>query len=371
MALRWIHVAGALMLMLMLSSHARAQAGAGAPAAPGAIAGIVDGRAEFRTVFCALMRRDGADCGDWLRRFPDEAAPGAGSPPPLLVPDDPPAVNVVIVGGLFSECLPAGFTFGDASARLRAGGYRISYAPVLGRTSAEANAAIVRAHVARERAAMPHTPLVIVAYSKGVTDTMTALAAYPELADSVGAVIGVAGVVGGSHAADDLLRLYDATARLLPRVSSLKRCPAGDGGEVSSLTHDVRRHWLATHRLPAGPLYFSIVALPAPRRVSTVFAPFRRRLARFDARNDGQMIYADAILPGSRLLAYANADHFAVALPFDSPMHSSIHSATPSAMPSARLFGINHNDFPRAELVEAALRIAQAQLQRAGQRPGN
>jgi hypothetical protein len=355
MASRWVHLAGLLMMMVLLAP-AQAGAAAAAPAPIASQAGILDGRAEFRAVFCALMRRDhprdgagGADCGAWLRRFPDEAAAAANpsTPPPGDVSvGDPAAVNLVIVGGLFGQCLGPGFTFGDAAARLRAGGYRVSYAPVLGRTSADANAAIIRAHVARERAAMPHMPLVIVAYSKGVTDTMTALAAYPEMADSVGAVIGVAGVVNGSRAADDLLPLYDATAGLLlPR-----RCPAGDGGEVSSLTRDYRRNWLATHSLPAAPLYFSIVALPAPERVSSAFALFRRSLARFDARNDGQMIYTDAILPHSSLLAYANADHFAVALPFD------------SAMPRARLLGINRNDFPRAELVEAAVRIAQARL---------
>ena len=90
-----------------------------------------------------------------------------------------------------------------------------------------------------------------------------------------------------------------------------------------------------THRLPAAPLYFSIVGLPSPERVSAVFAPFQRSLSRIDPRNDGQMIYADAILPNSSLLAYANADHFAIALPIE------------SALKEARLVGINHNDFPR------------------------
>jgi hypothetical protein len=329
--------------MITLLVAARAWPASGAPAGQ---AGIADGRAEFRAVFCGLMRRDhpsgGDDCNDRLRRFPDEAAPAANT----LPLDAPPAVNVVIVGGLFSECLPAGFTFGDAALRLRAGGYRISYAPVQGRASAEANAAIVRAHVARERAATPALPLVIVAYSKGVTDTMTALAAYPELADSVGAVISVAEVVNGSRAADQLHRLYDATAGSLP----YSRCPGSDGGEVRSLTHDYRSHWLATHRLPAAPLYFSIVGLPSPERVSAVFSLFRRSLARIDGRNDGQMIYADAILPRSALLGYANADHFAIALPIA------------GALPEAHLLGINRNDFPRAQLVEAAIRIAQARL---------
>lgn len=296
------------------------------------------------------MRRDdppgGANCDDRLRRFPDEASPAANTPSLHTAP----AVNIVIVGGLFSECLPAVETFGDAVAHLRAIGYRVTHAPVKGRASAEANATIIEAHVARERAVMPQLPLVIVAYSKGVTDTITALATYAKLADSVGAVISVAGVVNGSHAADRTLRLYDATAAVVP----LRRCPVTDRGEVRSLTREYRAAWLATHRLPATPLYFSIVALPSPERVSSVFSVFRRSLSRVDPRNDGQMIYSDAILPRSSLLAYANADHFAIALPIA------------GAIPHARLVGINRNDFPRAQLVEAAVRVAQARL---GARP--
>ncbi|MES2756417.1 MAG: hypothetical protein V4693_03505 [Pseudomonadota bacterium] len=312
-------------------------AGAMMLSAPAARASA-DARAEYRAVFCGLMQREhpGGDCGDWLRRFPDEAAAGAAAP------SDAPAVNVVIVGGLFSECLPSLPTFGDAAVRMRVGGFRVSHAPVKGRASADANAAIIRSHVALERAAMPDLPLVIVAYSKGVADTITALAEYPELADSVGALISVAGVVKGSHAADRMVQLYDATAAVVP----LDQCPVSDGGEVRSLTRGYRTKWLAAHPLPAGPLYFSIVGLPERARVSAVFAPFQRRLARIDRRNDGQMIYSDAILPRGSLLAYANADHFAIAL----------------AMPEARLLGINRNDFPRAQMVEAAVRVAQSKL---------
>jgi hypothetical protein len=237
-------------------------------------------------------------------------------------------------------------TFGDAALHLRAAGYRVSHVAVKGRASSEANAAIIRAHVAREVFAAPASALIIVAYSKGVADTMTALAAYPELADTVGAVISVAGVVQGSDAADRMLRLYGATAALLPYSG----CPVGDGGELRSLTHAYRRAWLAARRLPAKPLYFSIVGLPLPERVSAVFSVFGRRLSRIDRRNDGQMIYSDAILPHSSLLAYANADHFAIALPIE------------GALPGARLAGINRNDFPRAELVEAAIRVAHARL---------
>ncbi|HEU4373261.1 MAG TPA: hypothetical protein VFS02_07220 [Telluria sp.] len=323
--------------MLFAATHAWS-APADAPAVK------ADARAEFRAVFCSLMARDfplGAGCDEWLRRFPDEAAPAAAT-----AAGGAAAVNIVIVGGLFSECLPTIPTFGDAVTHLRGMGYRVSYAPVKGRASAEANAAIVRTHVAQELAAAPKLPLVIVAYSKGVTDTITALANYPQLGGEVGAVIGVAGVVNGSRAADQLLALYGATAGLLPYSG----CPASDGGELRTLTHEYRASWLMTHRLPAEPLYFSIVGLPTPERVSAVFAPFERSLSRIDPRNDGQMIYSDAILPNSALLAYANADHFAIALPIE------------NAVREARLVGINHNDFPRAQLIEAAIRIAQARL---------
>ena len=336
MGLRLMRLAA--MAMLCAATHAWS-----APADAAAVK--ADARAEFRAVFCSLMARDfpldGAGCNDWLRRFPDEAAAVIAT-----TPTGAAAVNIVIVGGLFSECLPTIPTFGDAATHLRGRGYRVSYAPVKGRASAEANAAIVKAHVAQELAAMPKLPLVIVAYSKGVTDTITALANYPELGGEVGAVIGVAGVVNGSRAADQMLALYDATAGLLPYSG----CPPSDGGEVRSLTHEYRANWLMTHRLPAEPLYFSIVGLPTPGRVSAVFAPFQRSLSRIDPRNDGQMIYADAILPNSALLAYANADHFAIALPIE------------NAIREARLVGINHNEYPRAQLVEAAIRIAQARL---------
>jgi hypothetical protein len=37
-------------------------------------------------------------------------------------------------------------------------------------------------------------------------------------------------------------------------------------------------------------------------------------LASIDPRNDGQILASDAIIPGSTVLGYANADHWAVAI---------------------------------------------------------
>ena len=79
-----------------------------------------------------------------------------------------------------------------------------------------------------------------------------------------------------------------------------------------------------------------------------VLAPFWLSLAKTDPANDGLVVASDAIVPGSTLLGYPNADHLAVAMPFE---------ANPL---------INRNDYPRAVLLEAAVRAVQEDLGQRG-----
>jgi hypothetical protein len=53
-----------------------------------------------------------------------------------------------------------------------------------------------------------------------------------------------------------------------------------------------------------------------------------RQLAAIDPRNDGQLIAADAILPGSTLLAEARADHWDVAIPRDRDPNALLRATT-------------------------------------------
>lgn len=311
-------------------------------------AGIVDRRAPFRAQFCQLLAHQAdpamRDCGQWLQRFADEASGAAPAPPP----PSPlaPTLNIVIVSGIFSECIPDVVAFADATQQLQEAGYDISRAPIKGRASSELNAAIIRDHLVERGRAAPGRPFLIVGYSKGIADTITALATYPELADSVAAVLSVAGVVNGSPAADKLEALYNATLAHLPHQA----CPIQDAGEMHSLTRSERLAWLAQHRLPTKPLYFTLIGVADPARVSTVFKPFYRALSAVEPRNDGQMLYYDAVLPNSRLLGYVNADHFAIALPFI------------SAAPRYVKAGIDQNGFPRDAMLEAAVRIVEKEL---------
>jgi hypothetical protein len=69
-------------------------------------------------------------------------------------------------------------------------------------------------------------------------------------------------------------------------------------------------------------------------------------LTAYDSRTDSQLLLADAIVPGSNLFGTLRADHLAVALNYWGSSDSSIRAAA------------NHNRYPRAALLEAAVRSA-------------
>lgn len=310
-------------------------------------AGIRDERARFRRVFCELVRRDlrGADaeCGQWLTKLADEAGeqlPAADESRAL-----PASVDIVLVTGIFAECLGTKVKLlSDAADALHQRlGYDVSRVPVKGRASSHVNAEIIRDHI------MARTKKVlVVGYSKGTTDTIAALREYPELGDRVAAFLSVAGVVNGSPLADRFASLYDATLANLPYAP----CPINDKEELTSITRH-RQAFLAAKDLPRKVKYFSIAAAPAPERVSRALRIFYDMLADVDPLNDGQVIFYDAILPRSTVLAYANADHWAIALPFEEGA-----SNIPEAL-------VDQNHFPRAQLLEAAVRMIEADLSRA------
>ena len=75
--------------------------------------------------------------------------------------------------------------------------------------------------------------------------------------------------------------------------------------------------------------------------MSPPLRPFAAALARIDPRNDGQLLFRDQVIPGSTILGYANADHWAVAVPIEEKNWA---TAT---------FVTRHNYFPRDDLTEA------------------
>ena len=143
-------------------------------------AGVADGRRDFRSVFCSLLARDlapaEARCDHWLVALSDEiivSPPTAHALAPIS-----PSVDIVFVGGIFGECLGERVElFGDAKQVIASAGYRTSAAPVRGRAGSDVNAEIIRSHILG--LADSQRKILLIAYSKGASDALTALAQYP------------------------------------------------------------------------------------------------------------------------------------------------------------------------------------------------
>jgi hypothetical protein len=279
--------------------------------AAGGPRGIVDGRAGFRPLFCTALAKYPGDaespvsCEFWLHRLADEPAAVAPPRPLPVVP-----LQVLLVTGAFSECFGEDARpFGSAIGPLRAIGVRIDTIDVGGRSGTEHNAAQI-AQFLDEWVVRPGVPLVLVGYSKGTSDILQFLVDFPERAKQVDAVVSVAGSVGGSPLADSFEGLYDFLFSHLPSG----HCPTGDGDVVHSLRTGVRDAWLADHTLPQNVDYYSLVAFTTRERVARALVPSWEILLDHDRRNDGQLIPQDALIPGSTLLGYLDADHWAVAM---------------------------------------------------------
>ena len=151
--------------------------------------------------------------------------------------------------------------------------------------------------------------MIIVGYSKGALDALRFLVDFPDLAAQVDAVVSVAGPIYGSPLAEMAEAPY---ARLLARLP-YDKCPPGDGEVIRSLDPKVATQWLASNPLPSSVRYYSITGFTTREHMARSLVPTWKILNGTDVRNDGQVVAADAVIPGSTLLGYANADHWGIA----------------------------------------------------------
>ncbi len=306
--------------------------------APIGVPGVEDARSQFRQIFCAQLREAGVaaedGCSRYLHHLRDEAGPPLVSPAIALHPG---SIRILLVPGALGECVgESGIPFRSGAERLRELGYWVETVDLKGRSGTDHNAALI----AEELSKVPPdaaTPLVLIGYSKGVNDALTFLLRYPDLAQRVDALVGVAGSVNGSPLADRYARLYSVFADL-----SVPGCPAGDGQIVASLTRPLNLRGLAENPLPGHVRYFSLGAYTdSPHTARALRMLFSSDLARMDPRNDGQTLYYDQVMPGSVLLGYLNGDHWDVVIPLRERMPFFAGNSAGSP------------DFPRAELLES------------------
>lgn len=313
-------------------------------------AGVQDQRARFREIFCTVLdaRRnelpDHRPCDDALTRV---GAEPAGTAAPVNLTSSRRGLVAALVPGFGYDCFETWLAApGAAATHLRRHGYDLSLVGVDGLSGTSRNAVLIRDALM----ALPAEPgpprIVLLGYSKGASDALEALVSYPELRTRVAAFVSIAGTIGGSPLANDS---DQSMAELLTHFPGSK-CVAGDRGGVASLKPDTRREWLARNPLPKDVRYYSVVTFPQPERISAILKRGYEKLGRVDARNDSQVIFYDQVVPGSTLLAYLNADHWALAVPI-ARTHATI----------AATF-VTQNAYPREALAESVLRFIEEDL---------
>jgi hypothetical protein len=111
-----------------------------------------------------------------------------------------------------------------------------------------------------------------------------------------------------------------------------------------------RLAWLATHELPTQIRYYSVAAFADRENISAVLHGSYDELSLLDPRNDSQVLYYDQIIPGSVLLGYLNADHWAVALDIA------------GTLPTTADLLVTRNEYPREILLEAIVKQIEEDL---------
>jgi pimeloyl-ACP methyl ester carboxylesterase len=313
---------------------------------------LTDGRGRFREVFCTVLGEHGRaqpdfrSCDQALRALGTEAGSTGKS---ISLEASRSDYMLLMVPGLGWDCFQEWLHLsGSISKHAAAYGYDVREIPVNGLSSSTYNARLIRDFINALPTEDAGREIVLIGYSNGTPDILEALHDYPELADRVAAVVSLSGAVRGSPLATDASQ---AMANMLTMVPGAK-CEEDDGDNeaVTSLQPEVRQRWMATRSLPGNIRYYSVITYPEPEQISRVLKRSYARLSAIDPRNDSQIIIFDQILPRSTLVAFVNADHWAIAVPI-----AREHGALGKTL-------VNHNDFPREAFMEALFRYVEEDL---------
>ena len=317
---------------------------------PAALAGVEDERGRFREIYCAVLQAHGhdlpdyRDCGLALTRVGTEPA---GSGRAVDLGPSRRRLVAAVVPGIGYDCVAQWLApAGTVADHVRNYGYDQIVIRVDALSGTARNAREIRDAIMAMDVGTGASRLVLIGYSKGAPDVLDAIVTYPEIRSRVAAVVSLAGAVGGSALANDAEQYQADLLRHFPGA----KCDSGDGGGVASLRPETRKAWLARNPLPGDTRYYSLVTFPDPEHISSILRGSYDKLSRIDGRNDSQIIFYDQVIPGSVLVGYLNADHWAVALPI-ARKHDTIGS----------LF-VTQNAYPREALTEAILRFVEEDL---------
>jgi pimeloyl-ACP methyl ester carboxylesterase len=301
---------------------------------------------RYADTFCTILAKEFAnqswmECKEYLRMLrPSSTVP---------LEEDFSGWTLLRIGGFGAQCLESKLTaFEDAGDHLSSVHKMESlHVPVGGFDTSEHNAERIRDFVTKQPESKK---FIVVAHSKGAADTLVALATFPKELERVKAVITIAGAVGGSWLVDRLERLNAKLQSTMELPCSPPTARAGKTA-IDSLKRAERYKFVAEHDASAARAY-SISAVSSDAQTSKILRGLWRRLEPHSLEQDSHIVEGESVVPWGTFLGRALGDHWAVAMPFD---------GNPKVRPKA-LKVIDKNRFPRPALVEAAVRIAIADL---------
>jgi hypothetical protein len=306
-------------------------------------AGGGSGDVKFANLFCSVREKENPDGGDWSA-CDQYIEPAAAARTELTA--IPNKYRVLIVPGFFSACASSTapvFAEGVEHLRTRHGLAVETWIPP--NDSSENNGAAIAQYL-REHIASDSRKYIVIGYSKGAPDLQTALALNSGAKDAVAAFISVAGAIGGSPIADAL----PAQAKAWIDRFHLGGCQGDIATAFASLKRTVRQAFLAAHPDPVVPSY-SLPAVSDRAHTSKALLESWILMSALASRQDSQLAFDDAIIPGSKLLGPAHGDHLAVAMPFEKAADASI-----------RAFA-DQGHYPRAALLESLVRYVISDLE--------
>lgn len=283
----------------------------------------------------------------------------------LRSPSSPKSTAVVLVPGIFFDCMgpplipfispqhtQTGKTRQTALDELKAlsGLATVTIAPIGGRLSSAENAKAIIQELLSVAENSTVTDIVVIAYSKGVADSLNALVQLEsagKLPPKVKAFVSLAGAVMGSDRADGSFALY----QFLSIGFLASTCKASSHGqEVIDLTRSARQSWMASTELPASVKWFSVAAYTSREKTHPLLRSSFDAMAPNELRNDGQVATSLTIIPASTLVAFVNSDHWEFVLPLEEH-------------PSKLIRGyFSSYQFPRAAFFRSLVRFVHADV---------